>query len=370
MNHEFQRIVIVVDDPVAKDKIVQTMKQDQMEVVTCDEPEAVEALLSQKPIRILVVDVPRGFNLAHHVAAYYPETILVGVGISCDEVQLRRAERAGIQILLNELNWEAPESQCTTGSVQHFEKLEQFLAKDDVTASLQPIVSLSNPKPYTLGFESLARSPRALPLWNAETLFTYAAKKEHLLETDLFCIRAALREACHVPQLNKLFINLRPRSVNHPAFISKLHALLERTNFSASQIVFELTEQQSILNLSTFLENLKRIKKLGFEIALDDFGTGFANLEWLYDLQPSYLKIAGLFCRNIETDTTKQILLAATTEIAQKLQIKTVLENIETKRERDMAEKLGINFGQGYFFCKPTSARSILESNWHSQYPW
>ena len=172
-----------------------------------------------------------------------------------------------------------------------------------------------------------------------------------------------------MPGLNKLFINLRPRSVTHHQFIKKLLELTKEADFKPSQIVFELTEQQSILNLKTFLGNLETLRNMGFEIALDDFGTGFANLQWLYDLKPTYLKIAGVFCRSLQSDNTKQVLLSATTEIARKLNIKTILENIETESELEAAKKMGLDYGQGYYFCRPTSANELLEKNWLSKYP-
>jgi EAL domain-containing protein (putative c-di-GMP-specific phosphodiesterase class I) len=355
-----QRIILVVKDMLTSTKLAQAMSQEGVQVVTCEEPEAVEALLSQGPIDILVVDLPLGLPLVHHITSNYPDTILVGMAQNCSSSMVEEAERAGVQIVLEELELEAHQERPGTGLVQHFERLEDFLAKNQVAALLQPIVNLQNPK-QILGFESLARPPRHLPLWNPETLFAYAARKEHLLETDLFCLRAAFKEACLLPGLQKLFVNLRPRSVTHPLFTQKIIELSTEAGLKPSQLVFELTEQQSILNLKTFLENLEHLRKLGYQIALDDFGTGFANLQWLYDLKPDYLKIAGIFCRDLEHDPTKQVLLRATTEIARKLGITTVLENIETESEFEAARKLGIDYGQGYYFMKPAPASELFK---------
>ncbi len=368
MRQDLQRIVLVIKDKTVSQKLARVMSQDGLEIVTCEEPEAVEALLSQGPINILIVDLPMGLQVVQHVATNFPDTVLVGLAEGCDQTICRQAEKAGVQIILERLELDSLKEGHKTGLIQHFERLEDFLAKYQVAALLQPIVSLTSPE-HTLGLESLARAPRDLPLWNPETLFAYAARKEHLLETDLFCIRAAFKEAKQVPGLNKLFVNLRPRSMTHPQFVKKLLELTQEANFKPSQIVFELTEQQSILNLKTFLENLTKLRQMGFEIALDDFGTGFANLQWLYDLKPSYLKIAGVFCRDLQSDSTKQVLLSGTTEIARKLNIKTVLENIETASELEVAKTMGIDYGQGYFFCRPTSARELLENHWLDKHP-
>ena len=368
--HHLQRIVLVIQDKKAGQELAKIMSQDGLEIVTCEEPEAVEALLSQGPINILIIDLPMGLQVAQHVATNFPDTVLVGLAEGCDQAICRQAEKAGVQIILERLELDVSVAHHKTGLIQHFERLEDFLAKYQVAALLQPIVYLGEDSGYTLGLESLARAPRELPLWNPETLFAYAARKEHLFETDLFCIRAALREAKQLPGLNKLFVNLRPRSMTHPEFVKKLLELTRETEFKPDQIIFELTEQQSILNLKTFLENLKTLRTMGFEIALDDFGTGFASLQWLYDLKPTYLKIAGVFCRDLQSDNTKQVLLSATTDLARKLGIKTILENIETESELQAAKTAGINYGQGYYFCRPISAKELLENKWLVKYPF
>ncbi|MES2504068.1 MAG: EAL domain-containing response regulator [Myxococcota bacterium] len=344
-------------------RLAQTMSQEGLDIVTCEEPEAALALLSQGPFDILVVDLPLGLSLVHHISTNYPETILVGLAEGCDQQIIEQAEKVGVQIILEQLDLDTVQDSSKPGLVRHFERLEDFIAKNQVAALLQPIINLNRPN-EVLGLESLARPPRHLPLWDPETLFAYAACKEHLLETDLFCLKSAFKEAKLVPGLQKLFVNLRPRSVTHPQFVEKILDLSESSGLKANQLVFELTEQQSILNIKLFLENLDHLRNLGFEIALDDFGTGFANLQWLYDLKPNYLKIAGVFCRNLESDKTKQVLLAATTEIAHKLQIPTVLENIETQAEFEAARDIGIDYGQGYYFCKPASAHDLLKQPW------
>ncbi|MBL4818637.1 MAG: EAL domain-containing protein [Deltaproteobacteria bacterium] len=359
MKKTLQRIVLVVKDESVSDQIAQSINQDGIEIVTCEESEAVEALLSQGPIDILIMDLPLAIPLAQHISSNYSETVLVGLSENCPPSLVQEAEKAGVPIILERLELETQLHPTQGSPVQHFERLEDFLAKNKADALLQPIIKLKNPKEF-LGLESLARPPSHLPLWNAQTLFAYAARKEYLLETDLFCLRAAFHEARAISGLQKLFVNLRPRSVTHPHFVQKLLDLSQEAQIKPQNLVFELTEQQSILNLKVFLENLDYLRSLGFEIALDDFGTGFANLQWLYDIKPNYLKIAGVFCRNLESDKTKQVLLEATTEIAHQLKIPTVLENIETKAEFEAAKRIGIDFGQGYYFCKPTPAKELI----------
>jgi len=360
VDRQIQRIVLVVEDVKMSGRIARLMSRKNLEVVTCDEPEGVRALLTSGPIDILIFDLRRSLALARHMANNYPETVLVGLDIHSDPHTVEQAQKIGVSIILESFEVENLGKASKQGSVQHFERLEDFLDKHDVSANLQPIVKLEEPEEI-IGLESLARPPRHLQLWNPETLFTYAARKEHLFETDFLCLDAAFKEAKQINKLKKLFVNLRPRSVTHPDFVAKLLSLVAEHKYKAEQLVFELTEQQSILNLKKFLSNLKELREAGYEFALDDFGTGFANLEWLYQLKPDYLKIAGIFCRDLAKNKTKQVIVKAITQMAKSLKIPTVLENIENKSELEAAITLGVDYGQGYLFCKPAPARELIK---------
>src|SRR5690606_32405983 len=100
------------------------------------------------------------------------------------------------------------------------------------------------------GFESLARAPAGTPLRNPEILFAYASRKERLFETDSLCIEAALKEAQLLhPSFpgSKLFINSQPRSMTNPDFVKLVNDGVAKAGFSNDEIVFELTEQQTIV---------------------------------------------------------------------------------------------------------------------------
>ena len=121
-------------------------------------------------------------------------------------------------------------------------------------------------------------------------------------------------------------------------------------------IVLELTEQQTALNINNLVSRFVNLRKEGFGIALDDFGESFANLNMLCRLKPDIIKIAGYFCKDFSTDPYKKTIVAAIVNMAKALNISTVIENIETKNEARTAKELGVCYGQGYYFCKPVES--------------
>jgi EAL domain-containing protein (putative c-di-GMP-specific phosphodiesterase class I)/ActR/RegA family two-component response regulator len=394
MRKELRRILLVSNDPLNTAALANSLRAQDVEIITCEEVEAAEALLSQCNVNVLVTDLffserggLEGLKLIHHTSTHFPETIVVGVCDKLDDEMRQLVQTAGANLVLKKpvslqdlasvVSESSPAGAHSslhpqkTGHVHHLGRLDNFLAQNNIDANLQPIVTLDTGKSdlQTLGFESLARGPKNLPLWNPETLFAYAARKERLFETDMFCIQAALDEAQKIPKAGKLFINVRPRSLINPKFVSQVTQMADKAHFNASSIVFELTEQQTILNLQAFSQTLSQLRRLGFSVALDDFGVGFANLQLVQDLKPDYIKVSGIFCRDLETDDAKQVIVEATTKMARQLGIPTILENVETRQELDKARLLGVDYAQGYYFCRPMTSQALMDSGWFDKHP-
>jgi EAL domain-containing protein (putative c-di-GMP-specific phosphodiesterase class I) len=72
------------------------------------------------------------------------------------------------------------------------------------------------------------------------------------------------------------------------------------------------------------------------------------------------LKIDRAFVQDIGTDTPHQPIINAVIDMARTLHLSTVAEGVETAAQAAMLQKLGCDFGQGYFYSKPVSARHCL----------
>ncbi|HEY1097308.1 MAG TPA: EAL domain-containing protein, partial [Myxococcota bacterium] len=263
-------------------------------------------------------------------------------------------------------------ADATEGAVAEVDLLDDFLATGAIRSVLQPIVEVAAggaarvDAPFRAhAWESLARAPASTPLRNPEILFSYASRKERLWETDLLCIKAALVEATRLKLqgVSRLFINTQPRSMTNPSFAPVVLDLVKEAGFDNSEIVFELTEQQTIVNPQAFAKTLGKLRDQGFQIALDDYGVGFANLRLVQDLRPEYLKLSGYFCRDVHKDPFTQMIVKATGEMCHTLGIPVILESVETADELEVVRSLQIDYGQGYFFARPAPADDFLKSD-------
>src|SRR6185295_8357652 len=217
------------------------------------------------------------------------------------------------------------------------------------------------PRFEVFGVESLARGPAKSLLGSPAVFLAYAAQKELLFEADMICVRAALAEVIQLGNAVTTFLNVQPRSLTNPEFAVRLCDEVHSVGMTESNIVLELTEQQTIVNPGAFAATLQRLRERGFQIALDDFGEGSSNLNLFQDLHPDFLKISGTFCRGLAHDPFKQIIVQSTAEMAARAGTATVMEAVETAEDAEVLRLLGIDYAQGYFFQRPLSGRDLAQ---------
>lgn len=371
-----RRVLVLDDDPGMVRLLTDYLRAPHLHVVTCTEIEAAECLLEHLQFDVLVSDLEvsdlgglEGMRLIRHAAFHFPDTDVVAFSGRLDDNVRRLAQALGATAVLAKpadlpqlrafvdrgIVEERRPSPIVEGETSRVQALEEVLGERTISALLQPIVSIadttSEPRPF--GVEGLARGPARSLLHNPEILLGYASRKAMLFETELQCIEAVLREARELPEDGKLFINVRPRSLSAPDAAGELLDVVRQAGRRASQVVLELTEQQTILNPRAFHGTLRALQELGFRTALDDYGQGFANLHLVQELRPDYLKIDGFFCSDLHLDPRKQAMVRSTVEMARELGISTIMEHVESQAELEAVSKLGVSYAQGYHFSKP-----------------
>jgi len=124
------------------------------------------------------------------------------------------------------------------------------------------------------------------------------------------------------------------------------------------QITFEILESESIENFEVVEKFIKNVKKEGIKIAIDDFGSGYSNFIRVLELNPDFIKIDGSLIKNIHNKKYYEI-VKLIVEFANKFNIKTVAEFVENEEIYSILKNLGIDYYQGYFFCKPETLEKI-----------
>jgi len=158
----------------------------------------------------------------------------------------------------------------------------------------------------------------------------------------------------HLSQLSSASINLSTQSLGDEAFSSFLINAFNQYSIPHEKICFEITESMAITNLDNTQTFIKRFRSLGCRFALDDFGTGFSSYAYLKELKVDYLKIDGIFVRNITEDEVDYAMVKSISDVAKAIGIETIAEFVENEDIRQKLINIGISYSQGYHIHKPT----------------
>lgn len=359
---EVSKCLVVGPSLAHAERVCRAMEPSSVEtcVMSCEDVEGAKALLSTEKFDRAVVfsDLKAdlgGERVLRYLAAHYPNIKCAFLGAPLP----KSLEILDVQSHLLG-NWQAlkifaEDQNGLPGMLrhQHFGPHEKFLAEALIETYAQPVMKLAEKSWETMGFECLVRAQGAYADWNPEFIFAHAAKKDLLYETDTLCIEKAVKQLTPAICEKEIFINLRPRTLANSRIISFLKTLFRDNDLKFSQVVFELTEQQKILNHSEFLKGYHHLRELGAKVALDDFGTGFANLQLIHVLRPDFIKMSGAFGLNVERSKSKQIIIESVVGLGQKFGIPVVVESIENEDALATVEALGVKYAQGFYFGRP-----------------
>lgn len=235
--------------------------------------------------------------------------------------------------------------------------LLDVLVGEKVVSVYEPIVEVASRTVFA--YEALARGPAGSELHSPTVLFERAVEERLVFELDVLCRRRALEGATDLPSGTKLFVNFRPTTFHDPSFRAEaIERTLARCRLSPADIVFEISEQESIENYWLFREVRDYYRAMGFQIALDDTGAGYSSLSAVMELSPEFIKVDREFVQGIDQDLARQELLRALHTVAQRIGSRIIAEGLDTLEELETLRVLGIPFGQGWLFGKATPLRA------------
>lgn len=175
-------------------------------------------------------------------------------------------------------------------------------------------------------------------------------------EFDLFVFEKSLEFQKYLISQNifkQCSINLSVISFNDSDVLKRICDLTEKYDIEASNITIEILEHSSLENNYKTKANIKMLKNKGFKISIDDFGTGYSSLSRLYNLEFDELKIPREFILYQEKNNKQEKILQIISNLANELNIDTVVEGVEHKENYDLIKKIGFKNSQGYLHSKP-----------------
>jgi diguanylate cyclase (GGDEF)-like protein/PAS domain S-box-containing protein len=151
----------------------------------------------------------------------------------------------------------------------------------------------------------------------------------------------------------RLAVNVSACQLRSADFDLRLTETLKRHGVPAKYLELELTESILMQDPDAAAALLKRLKAIGVKLSLDDFGTGYSSLAYLSRFPIDTLKIDQSFVRDIVTHPDSAGIVSAVIGLAQRMNLRTIAEGVETEAQLGYLRKLGCEVMQGYFFSRP-----------------
>jgi EAL domain-containing protein (putative c-di-GMP-specific phosphodiesterase class I) len=149
-------------------------------------------------------------------------------------------------------------------------------------------------------------------------------------------------------------INITEYDLSDGYLIPYLKMKLKRHNIAPTRLTFEILENISLdMNSEDITQTLADLKSMGIKIAVDDFGMDRSNFLRLLEMDFDFLKLDGVFIRDLDQSPKTQKIVEAVINLSQTIGIKTVAEFVENQAVYEILEDLGIDFIQGYYIGRP-----------------
>jgi diguanylate cyclase (GGDEF)-like protein len=239
-------------------------------------------------------------------------------------------------------------------------ELRLALARTEFDLAYQPIVRTSD-KAIT-GVEALLRwtHPDKGPI-PAATAVAAAEQCGLMTKIGAWVLERACGDwvawhAAHPDHRLDLSVNVSPRQLTAPGFVTAIATTLARTGMDPSALVLEVTESILIEDGDRAMKVLCDLKALGVRVALDDFGTGYCALSYLQRFPVDIVKIDQSFVARLESDDAASVIAASITNLAHHLDMTVTAEGVETEHQHDAVVDLGCDRTQGFFYARPVSA--------------
>ena len=244
------------------------------------------------------------------------------------------------------------------GDAEWVVRVEQALHKNSFELTYQPILPVSDPSEDGDYIELLLR----LPGTSGETVppgaFLPAAERYNLSTLiDRWVVTNALAWFANNPEALKRVavcsINLSAQSLVDPKFLNFLCDALETNALPAKKLCFDINESVAIANLTDATRFMATLGKLGCRFALDDFGSGHSSFAYLKTLPVDYLKIDGVYIKDIADDPLDLAIVRSINDVGQIMNKRIIAEFVESERVAEKLREIGIDYYQGYYLARP-----------------
>lgn len=231
-------------------------------------------------------------------------------------------------------------------------QLMQIMEEKRVIPYFQPIVTAGSRE--IVCHEVLCRIEIKGKIIAAAEFIEIAEKLSIISKLDNILMEKVFAKMKETSYKGFIFINLSPKSLIVKNFVPMVIGLARKYDIQHDHVVFEITERETVKNMTLLESFVVDLKMEGFKFAIDDFGSGFSSFQYIRRLPIDFVKIEGMFVRNMLNDRRDMAFVKTLAILASEFKIQTIAEYIEGEDLLSAVHALGIDYAQGFHVGLPT----------------
>jgi diguanylate cyclase (GGDEF)-like protein/PAS domain S-box-containing protein len=240
--------------------------------------------------------------------------------------------------------------------------LRKGLERGELEVYYQPFYSLDDER--IVGAEALVRWRHPVNGLMSPTRFIPMAEETGLiLPLGRYVLDTACRQVRSIrDRLDvdlPISVNLSPRQFSETGLSSQTAAALDAVGLPSELLIFEITENVVMEDLSGAREVMKKLDRLGVRLAIDDFGTGHSSLAYLKQFPVQEVKVDRTFVQGIVESPVDSAIVRAVIDLANAMGISAIAEGVETEDQLAGLRMLGCPVAQGFYFSQPLRAQEF-----------
>jgi len=229
--------------------------------------------------------------------------------------------------------------------------LLQVIEEKRIIPYFQPIVTTGSRE--VLCHEALCRIEIGDKVISASDFIEIAEKLCLINKLDTILMEKVFAKMKETGYKGLIFINISPKSLILKEFVPTIIDLARSYDIPHDSVVFEITERETVKNMTLLESFVLELKMRGFKFAIDDFGSGFSSFQYIRSLPIDFVKIEGMFVKNMLKDPKDMAFVKTLSILASEFGIQTIAEYIEDEDLLKAVHAIGIDYAQGFHTGRP-----------------
>ncbi|MDE6698724.1 MAG: EAL domain-containing protein, partial [Lachnospiraceae bacterium] len=160
--------------------------------------------------------------------------------------------------------------------------------------------------------------------------------------------------------LQYIEINLSVAQCMQSEMAETIINIMDKYGISSDKINLEITETAASYAQNVMMDNLETLIQKGVSFSLDDYGTGYSNIKRVASLPVNLIKLDKTFV-NTEDNPKLWIILKNTVQMIKEMDLKILIEGVETESMVEKFSELECEYIQGYYYSKPIPKSEFID---------